>query len=87
MHKQQAIKNMEEIIDFLELIEPIERGGFELTEKAKTTLEMLKSSVSQSVVDQIKWERNVALSQLNEIGKSLGEKMDDIVSLLKKGGN
>ena len=87
MNKQQEIKNMEEIIDFLELIEPIERGGFELTEKAKTTLEMLKSSVSQSVVDQIKWERNVALSQLNEIGKSLGEKMDDIVSLLKKGGN
>ena len=34
--------------------------------------------------DQIKWERDVAISQLNIIGKGLGEKMDDIISLIEK---
>ena len=40
--------------------------------------------VSQGVVDQICWERDTALSQLEEIGKGFGEKMDDIVAALKK---
>lgn len=46
-------------------------------------LELLKNSVSQGVVDQIRWERDTALSQLKEIGKGLGEKMDDVVELMK----
>ena len=41
-------------------------------------IELLKDSVPQRVVDQIKWERDIALSQLKEIGKGLGEKMDDV---------
>ena len=36
------------------------------------------------VMKQIEWERNVALDQLWQIGKGLGEKMDDIVELLKE---
>lgn len=40
--------------------------------------------VSQGVVEQIRWERDTALSQLEQIGKSLGSKMDDIVALLKE---
>lgn len=40
--------------------------------------------VSQGIVDQICWERDTALSQLEEIGKGLGSKMDDIVALLKE---
>lgn len=40
--------------------------------------------VSQGVVDQIRWERDTALSQLEQIGKGLGSKMDDIVALLKE---
>ena len=39
--------------------------------------------VSQGVVDQIRWERDTALSQLEQIGKGLGSKMDDIVAMLK----
>ena len=49
-------------------------------------LALLKESVSQGVVDQIRWERDTALSQLKEIGKGLGEKMDDIVAMLKEQG-
>jgi hypothetical protein len=47
-------------------------------------LALLKESVSQSIVDQIRWERDTALSQLEEIGKGLGERMDDIVAMLKE---
>lgn len=35
-------------------------------------------AVPESAFKQIKWERDVAIEQLNSIGKSLGEKMDDI---------
>ena len=44
----------------------------------RDALELLKNSVPQSVVDQIRWERDTALSQLKEIGKGLGEKMDAV---------
>ena len=50
------------------------------TENEKKSIS-LRSSVSQGVVDQIKWERDTALSQLAEIGKGLGEKMDDVKAL------
>jgi len=40
--------------------------------------------VSQGVVDQIRWERDTALSQLEQIGKGLGSKMDDIAAMLKE---
>lgn len=35
-------------------------------------------AVSRGVVDQIRWERDTALSQLEEIGISLGYPMDDV---------
>ena len=44
----------------------------------RDALELLKDSVPQSVVDQIIWERDTALSQLKEIGKGLCERMDDV---------
>ena len=34
--------------------------------------------VSKGAYDQCDWERVVALTQLKEIGKSLGERMDDV---------
>lgn len=44
-------------------------------------VELLENSVSKLYADQLKWERDVALRQLSEIGKSFGERMDDIVAL------
>ena len=84
MPKFKAIKSILKIIDWLEEIEPIERGGYELTELAKEVHEYIKESVSQGTLDQYKWERDVCLEQLNEIGKTLGSRMDDIVALLPK---
>lgn len=37
--------------------------------------------VEQSVVDQIRWERDTAIAQLAEIGKGFGEQMDDVVEV------
>ena len=46
------------------------------------TLEVLKDSVSKRYADQIRWEKDVALRQLADIGKGFGERMDDIIELL-----
>lgn len=35
-------------------------------------------SVKKNVYEQVKWERDIAIGQLESIGKSLGEKMDNI---------
>ena len=53
----------------------------------RDAIALLKESVPQGVVDQIRWERDTALSQLEQIGKGLGSKMDDIVDLLKEHGH
>lgn len=50
--------------------------------KLQAAVELLKNSVSKLYADQIKWERDVALRQLSEIGKGFGERMDDIIDLL-----
>lgn len=34
--------------------------------------------------DQIKWERDIAIAQLTDIGCSLGEKMDDVVAAVER---
>lgn len=36
---------------------------------------------SKEVLDQVRWERDIAISQLEVIGKSLGEKMDDVQTI------
>ena len=36
-----------------------------------------------SVIDQIRWERDTAIEQLAEIGKGLGERMDDVVKVVR----
>ena len=38
----------------------------------------------QSIYEQIKWERDVAIEQLESIGIGLGRKMDDVKEALEK---
>lgn len=67
------------------LYEPCSGDGFVCRDKLLVlAYNELSNSVHQNVVDQIKWERDIALEQLAKIGKGLGEKMDDIVTLLEK---
>ena len=50
---------------------------------AKDALDLLKNSVPQGVVDQIKWERDMLIQQLSEVGKGLGAKMDDVAHIVR----
>ena len=53
--------------------------------RALGTVEELKEAkMKVSVYEQIKWERDIAISQLEEIGISLGQKMDDIKEAREK---
>ena len=72
----KLLKEQHEAIKSLE--QEIRDKNVRLTERAEQVERLLKKSVPQSVVDQIRWERDTALSQLKEIGKCLGEKMDDV---------
>ena len=38
--------------------------------------------VSHSAYEQVAWERDLAIRQLQDIGKGLGERMDDIKSII-----
>lgn len=40
-------------------------------------------AVSIGTLEQFKWERDVAIKQLNEIGKGLGSKMDDVTTVVR----
>ena len=60
------------------------QGKYDCADTLKTdALEMITSSVSQGVVNQIKWERDMALAQLSDIGKGLGSKMDDVAKIVR----
>lgn len=70
-----------------DLLKLYDLGGLEV-ENAKVPLNVviqtIKDMPSADVVtreqyEQIHWERDVALHQLEEIGKALGEKMDDVI--------
>lgn len=40
-------------------------------------------AVSVGTLEQFIWERNLAIGQLNEIGKDLGSKMDNVITVVK----
>lgn len=39
--------------------------------------------VERSAYDQVRWERDTAIAQLASIGKGFGEKMDDVVKVVR----
>ena len=46
---------------------------------AKTIMEQpTVEAIPKSYVDQIRWERDIAIEQLNEIGCQFGQKMDEV---------
>jgi len=40
-------------------------------------------AVDRAVYEQVAWERDTALAQLSDIGKGLGEKMDDVAKVVR----
>ena len=60
-----------------EQLEPMGNGNY------KSVLIVYKNDIENAPtidypIEQIKWERDVAIEQLKSIGKGLGEKMDDV---------
>lgn len=60
-----------------EIIEAIEYVGI-LIDETQTV-----EAVPKSYADQIRWERDVAVGQLNEIGCQFGQKMDEVKKKLE----
>jgi len=62
--------------------------NFPITLSLKEFKEIIKKqptveAVPVSYVNQIRWERDIAVEQLNEIGCQLGQKMDDVKKKLE----
>ena len=58
---------------------PIANGKRSVTDCVRRLKDIPAADVvSRGAYDQTDWERCVALTQLKEIGKSLGERMDDV---------
>lgn len=57
-----------------EFYEPVECSALEPDGK--------EQKVSRAVFEQVMWERDIALKQLADIGKGLGEKMDDVAPVV-----
>lgn len=49
-----------------------------------TVDELKRAKAMENVYGQIKWERDVAISQLEEIGVGLGQKMEELKALKEK---
>lgn len=78
---------MDELIRRRVLIDEFEWVKSVVNESSKNeveeTIQRIKNApavdaVSKSLYDQIKWERDIALGQLEELGISLGQKIDGV---------
>ena len=50
-----------------------------ITPKMKNEVEVIKEAINAlECVDQYKWERDIAVGQLKELGISLGQKIDGV---------
>ena len=58
----QTVKDRKQSMAILTVLESAQKG----------------EAFSKGYVEQLRWERDLAVAQLEEIGKSLGEKMDDV---------
>ena len=54
--------------------------SFEMRQDVKCAPKV--NAVSEELFNQIKWERDIAIGQLQEIGCELGQKMDDVKAKL-----
>ena len=72
----------QEAINELRKVRP---RGVIIPQKQAEAIDMaIESLKKQSIFEQIKWERDVVLEQLEEIGVGLGRKMDDVKLAMEK---
>ena len=82
--REKLIDLISDIVDFLgrdnikDLADYLIENGVVIPEEQPT-----QETVSRELYEQIKWERDTALNQLERIGVSLGEKTDDVVKVVR----
>ena len=69
-------------------IEAASRGCLELKGvfgRVENELEMLSSAdvVPRSIFEQVKWERDIAMKQLEDLGIGFGEEVKDVVEVVR----
>ena len=63
----------------------LENGYLDLGCHDKDELEVVREAMfALKVLEQIRWERDVAISQLEELGLSLGQKVDHVKETINK---
>lgn len=76
MTNEEAINLLDNLVGMVE-----DNHNSDYDKALKMGIEALKK---QSIFEQIKWERDVALEQLESIGVGLGRKMDDVKEAMEK---
>lgn len=75
---KQAIDLLKSAYEF-----EVEKGG-RCCGKTNFRTALLMGANALGVLEQVRWERDVAVSQLNELGLSLGQKVDHVKELIDK---
>lgn len=73
---------LDELEELFKMRDDLSKGG--LSEAMEMVHSMLTvDAVSRGLFDQIKRERDLAIAQLEQIGCQLGQRMDDIVKVIR----
>ena len=75
---KQAIDLLKSAYEF-----EVEKGG-RCCGKTNFRTALLMGANALGVLEQVRWERDVAVSQLNELGLSLGQKVDHVKDAINK---
>lgn len=76
---------MPRYIDANEFRKRIDHYPPDIRDTAKKELRYVPTAdvVGRSTYNQVRWERDTAIEQLSEIGKGLGERMDDVEKVVR----
>lgn len=75
---KQAIDLLKSAYEF-----EVEKGG-RCCGKTNFRTALLMGANALGVLEQVRWERDVAVSQLNDLGLSLGQKVDHVKDTINK---
>ena len=79
----EVLKEYKEEIDHEVVVAEANYGDFNIDEDMIVKGHELQEALDHAIncvgaIEQIKWERDIAISQLNELGLDLGQKTDEV---------
>ena len=84
IERKDVIDTIENFLDMDKYYHPYSRGKIIPIPEIVSRVNGIPAAdvVSKAAYDQVAWERHLAEIQLKSIGKSIGEKMDDVVPVV-----